>query len=69
MNIRIVVLDWDYDTFDTDGEDKFWLYDDEIIKNEPGFVYLEGWPAPGWRLERTLAKRVDGGNVYYQLVT
>jgi hypothetical protein len=66
--IQDVFLDWDYDTFSTDGVDKFWLYDDDILENKPEFVYLEGYPAFGWRLERTLAKRIDGENPYYQLV-
>lgn len=68
-DIPYVVVDWDYQSFGIDDDNKtFTLYDLDW-NNLPKFVFIEGWPTPGWRLEPTLAKLVgEEGYGTYKLI-
>ena len=56
--ILTIYVDWDYDTFCRDEHGHFHLWDDRITEEGPSMVCIEGYPACGEKLEKTLAKRV-----------
>lgn len=60
-----IILDWDYETFTVLENLDIMIFDDEIKSGYPQQIYIEGWPYPGWSLEKTLANRVD--NFTYRL--
>lgn len=64
--IPFFYLDWDYDTFSVDSDCLFSIYEAESYKDKPEYIYIEGYPTPGWHLELTMAKRILVGEDSYK---
>jgi len=54
------ILDWDYHTFDFGVDDYgLWiaLYNDDILRDLPDNVRIEGWITPGLSIKETMFHR------------
>lgn len=66
LGVPVIFLDCDYDTFTEDDMGDFHLWGDEVGYDGPEYVYLEGYPDFGRKLDRSLARRV--GPMTYRIV-
>jgi len=67
--VPAVVIDWDYDAFDTDGQSKFWLYELLTAGDPlPEYVRITGHPWPGKSLNNAMAKLIDADQAIYELM-
>jgi hypothetical protein len=59
MDEITVIIDWDFETFYVLDNLDIVIYDSDVKSDSPESIYIEGWPLPGWSLDKTIAHRVS----------
>jgi hypothetical protein len=62
--IPFMVLDWDYDTFDVEGDDGEYLYLYDVPEGTI-LVFVSGWLWCGKHIDETLYEIVGKDNPFY----